>query len=171
MIGHRLMGLYLGYTGNMAQAREHYDQSLALYDAAQHRPLATRFGHDNRVAVLVYRSLALWCLGFPEGAVADAEHALKDARQIGLAHTLMFALFQTSLTHMHCGDYSAARAFADELLALADEKGTAFFKAAGLGIHGCVSAQTGKASDAVKTIASGIPEWRQSEQDCLCLCT
>jgi predicted ATPase len=160
MIGHRLMGVYLGYTGNIALAREHYDQSLALYDAAQHRPLATRFGHDNRVAVLVYRSLALWCLGFPEAAVADAEHALKDAREISLAHTLMFALFQASLTLLHCGDYSAARAFADELLALADEKGLALFKAAALCIHGCVSVQTGKASDAVKTITSVIPKWK-----------
>ena len=133
MVGHRLMGLYLAYTGNMAQAREHYDQSLALYDAAQHRPLATRFGHDTRVAVLVYRSLALWCLGFPEAAVADTEHALKDAREIGQAHTLMFALFQTSLTRMHCGDYSAASAFADELLAWEMRKASALFKAGGLG--------------------------------------
>jgi predicted ATPase len=29
MIGHRLMGVYLGYTGNIAQARAHYDQSRA----------------------------------------------------------------------------------------------------------------------------------------------
>jgi tetratricopeptide (TPR) repeat protein len=156
MIAHRLMGLYLGYTGNMAEARGHYDQSLALYDAAQHRSLVTRFGHDNGVPVLVYRSLALWCLGFPDAAIADTEHALMDTRQIGLTHTLMFVLFQTSLTRIHCGDYSAASALADELLALADEKGIAFFKAAGLGIRGCVSAQTGKALDAVKTLASVI---------------
>jgi hypothetical protein len=84
MIGHRLMGLQLGYTGNIAEARTHYDRSLALYDAIEHRPLATRFGHDTRVAVLVYRSLILWCLGYPEAAVADAEHALHDAREIGL---------------------------------------------------------------------------------------
>ena len=34
----------------------------------------------------------------------------------------MFALYQTSLTLMHCGDCSAASAFGDELLTLADEK-------------------------------------------------
>jgi predicted ATPase len=99
----------------------------------------------------------LWCLGFPDAAVADTEQAIKDAREIGLAHTLMFALFHTSLTRMHCRDYSAASAFADELLAWADEKGTAVFKYGWQVIHGCVSAQTGKASDAVKTITSVIP--------------
>jgi hypothetical protein len=59
---------------------------------------------------------------------------------------------------MHCGDCSAASAFADELLTLADEKGTAFFKLGWRIIHGCVSARSGKASEAVKTI-SGIPAW------------
>jgi class 3 adenylate cyclase/predicted ATPase len=160
MVGHRLMGLYLAYTGNMIKAREHYDQSLALYDPAQHRPLATRFGHDTRVAVLVYRSLVLWCLGFPEAAIADTEDGLKDAREMGLAHTMLFALFQTSLTRMHCGDYSAASTFADELRRLADEKDIAIFKAGGVIIHGWISAQSGKASDAIKAITSGIPVWK-----------
>jgi hypothetical protein len=31
-------------------------------------------------------------LGYPEAALADAEHALKDAREIGQAATLMYAL-------------------------------------------------------------------------------
>ena len=37
--------------------------------------------------------MALWMLGYPEAALADAEHALKDAREIGQAATLMYALF------------------------------------------------------------------------------
>ena len=35
---------------------------------------------------------ALWMLGYPEAALADAEQALKDAREIGQAATLMYAL-------------------------------------------------------------------------------
>ena len=79
------------------KAERIYDQALALYDPAEHRPLATRFGQDVRVAILSYRSLALWLLGYPEAALADAEQALKDAREIGQAATLMFALSYTSL--------------------------------------------------------------------------
>ena len=44
------------------------------------------------VAILAYRSLALWLLGYPEAALADADDALKDAREIGQAATLMYAL-------------------------------------------------------------------------------
>ena len=42
--------------------------------------------------ILSYRSWALWLLGYPEAALADAEQALRDAREIGQAATLMFAL-------------------------------------------------------------------------------
>ena len=92
MIGHRLMGTSLLFTGDIAEGRAHFDQAIALYDPAEHRPLATRFGQDVRVAILCYRSLALWLLGYPEAALADADHALKDAREIGQAATLMYAL-------------------------------------------------------------------------------
>ena len=100
MIGHRLMGTSLLLTGDIAEGRAHFDQAIALYDPAEHRPLATRFGQDVRVAILSYRSLALWLLGYPEAALADADHALKDAREIGQAATLMYALAITSLTHI-----------------------------------------------------------------------
>jgi hypothetical protein len=50
MIGHRLMGMSALHTGEFAQARVHYDRGVALYDPAEHRPLATRFGQDVRVA-------------------------------------------------------------------------------------------------------------------------
>ena len=85
------------------QGRIHYDQAIALYDPAEHRPLATRFGQDVGVAILSYRSVALWLLGYPEAALADAERAVKDAREIGHAATLMYALSHAQLTHILLG--------------------------------------------------------------------
>ena len=43
MIGHRLVGSSLQYTGNLTESRTHYDQAIALYDPGEHRQLATRF--------------------------------------------------------------------------------------------------------------------------------
>ena len=34
MIGHRLMGNFLVYTGGIAESRAHYDQATVLYDPA-----------------------------------------------------------------------------------------------------------------------------------------
>jgi hypothetical protein len=61
MVGHRLVGASLLYTGDIAAGLEHFDQAIALYDPAEHRSLATRFGEDVGVA-LFGRSLAFWAM-------------------------------------------------------------------------------------------------------------
>src|SRR6516165_7037611 len=83
VLGHRLMGLSLLHTGNIADGRGHLERAFTLYDYAEHRPLATRFGQDIGAAILCWRSLAFWLLGYPEAALADTEHALTVAREIG----------------------------------------------------------------------------------------
>jgi hypothetical protein len=140
----------------------HYDQTLALYDPAQHRPLATRFGQDIRMATLSYRSLALWMLGYPKAALADAHHALSDAREIGHAATLMYALIHSSTFHTFCGNYPAATEQSVEAVALAGEKGAVVWKAAGTWTQGYLFTLTGRASDAVQTITSGLAAWRST---------
>ena len=161
IVGHRLIGTSLMCTGDVAESRAHYDQAVALYDPAEHRPLATRFSVDSRVSVLSYRSWALWLLGYPEAALADADRAISDAREIGQAATLMYALSHT-FTYFECGNYAKAEAVLDELVALADEKGSLFWKAAGMTNRGCVLALTGKAADAVHKITSGITASRST---------
>jgi predicted ATPase len=162
MIGHRNMGTTLAFTGDLAGARAHYDQSLGLYDPAEHRPLAARFGQDTRVMVLCRRALTLWMLGYPEKAVADTHHALKDAREISQAGTLMFALDNASTLHILCGNYTTANALVDKLVVLADEKGAFFWKADGMIQQGCILALTGKAGNAVQMLTSGITAWRST---------
>jgi class 3 adenylate cyclase/predicted ATPase len=162
MIGHRLMGHSLLFTGDIAEGREHLDRAIALYDPMKDRPLATRFGQDARVSMLTFRSLALWLLGYPEAALADSDRALKDARQIGQAATLMYALALASVIHIYCGNYAAVTAQAQELIALAEEKGAFRWKARGMMNQGCVFALTGKASDAVQLITSVIAAYRST---------
>jgi predicted ATPase len=52
-----------------------------------------------------------------------AYHALKDARAIGQAATLLYVLNFIPLTHFHCRNYAAANAQLEEGAALAEEKG------------------------------------------------
>jgi class 3 adenylate cyclase/predicted ATPase len=163
MIGHRLMGTSLLVTGGIAESRAHFDQAIALYDPVAHRPLAARFSQDHRVSVLPYRAFALWALGYPEAALADAERAISDARAIGQAATLMYALVNTSFyIHLICGNYAIANMHLDELVALADEKGALLWKAIGMAQRGCVMALTGKTSDAVHVLTSGITASRST---------
>jgi predicted ATPase len=156
MIGHRITGLTHVFMGEFAEAQAHYNQSLALYNPVEQRLLAMRFGQDHQVTVLCWRALASWVLGHPEEAVADTHRALEYAREFGQAATLMLALGVTNLTHILCGNYAAANAQANELIALADEKGAFLWKAWGMSDQGSLLALTGKPADAVQTITSGI---------------
>jgi predicted ATPase len=162
LIGHRLMGNSFLFTGNIADGRRHYDQAIALYDPAKHRALATRFGQDFRVAILSYRSSALWLLGYPDAALADVDRGSCDAREMGQTTNLLFALNNTSIINMFRGDYAAAKEQAEELAALADEKNAPQWRATGTLLCGCLLVLTGKASDAVKEIASGLSEYRST---------
>jgi class 3 adenylate cyclase/predicted ATPase len=162
MLGHRLMGTSLLCTGNVVDGREHYDHAIKLYDPAQHRSLAMRFGQDARVASLSYRSLALWVLGYPEAAVADTDQAINEAREIGQAATLMYALNVACLTLVQCGKYEIVTKNIDEMLALAEEKAAPFWKAYGMTIRGCTFAVCGDAADAVKAITAGLAEWHST---------
>jgi predicted ATPase len=158
--GHRAMSVALVLTGNFSEAVVHADQALALYDPVEHRPLATRFVLDSRVSALYWRSLALWALGYPEAALAGTEQALGEARETGNPASLMHAMTFTCVTQLISGNYAIAMAQSDELIALAEEKGSATWKPIGMERRAGVLALTGKASDAVSIFSSAIPDVR-----------
>src|SRR5262249_707771 len=139
-----------------------YDEAVTLYAATEHRPLAARFGQDVRVAVLCFRSWALWLLGYPDAALADADQALLDAREIGHAATLMFALALTPQAHFLSANYVTASASNDKLLALANEKNARYWKAVGTVLKGNLSAVTGRTLDAIQGITSGLSAFRST---------
>ncbi len=160
MVGHRLMGISLLFTGEIAAGRAHLDQSIALYDPAEHRPMATRFGVDSKVSILSYRSFALWSLGYPEAALTDADDAIRNAREMGQAAALMYALGHRPATYALCRNFAAAVADAQEHVVLAEEMSSPFWKASGMMNEGSVLALTGRASDATEMLISGISAWR-----------
>ena len=105
--------------------------------------------------------MALWSLGYPDAALADANLAVREAREIGQASTLMAALAVPSITHILCGKYADATSLLDEAVALADEKGSLFWKAH-VATKGCALTLTGEFLDAVRMIKSGTAAWRST---------
>jgi class 3 adenylate cyclase/predicted ATPase len=148
----------LSLMGDLVEGKEHYDRAVAIYDPGEHRSFTTRSGRDVRVTLLSYRSHCVWQLGYPAGALNDAERAVKDARETGHPATLVYALSRAASTNAWCGDYAAAHAQVDEFIAFADEKG----KALGTTQRGRIFSLTGKASDAVRAINSGIASLRST---------
>jgi class 3 adenylate cyclase/predicted ATPase len=162
MIGQRLMGVSNAYSGQLRQGQEYLDRAIALYDPVRHRQLAMRFGQDAKVTALTHRSYSRWMLGYPDSALADADQAVKEAREIGHAATLMLALAFAQFSYIACGKYARANSNLDELAALAGEKGALFWKALGQAYRGCIMALTGQSSEAAQLIDSGIAGYRST---------
>ena len=93
MIGHRLMGTVADVTGEIAEGRAHLRSRDRALRSCRASSAGDAFWPRRRCGNLVLSVVGLWLLGYPEAALADAEHALKDAREIGHAATLMYACY------------------------------------------------------------------------------
>jgi predicted ATPase len=144
MMGHRVMGISLLRMGDFAKSQAHLDRAIALCGPTEHRSLLSR------------RSMTRWYLGYPEAALIDANQALKNARKRGHSVSLLQVLVDTASLFILCGNYKKADLQADELIALADEKGALTWKIGGMFVRGRILGLTGRASDAVQMITAAL---------------
>jgi predicted ATPase len=108
----------------------------------------------------LYRSLALWALGYPEAGLTGTEQALNEARETGYVADLISVINTTCLTQLISGNYAIAKAQSEEVIALAEEKGSGYWKTAGMLRRASLLAVTGKTSDAVGIFTTVIPAYR-----------
>ena len=101
-------------------------------------------------------------LGYPDAALADAERALKAAREIGHAATLLYALSFVPTIYVECGNYATAKAVADEGCKLASEKSALFWGAQGMLNQGSILLLTGQTTEAVQMLTDGLADSRQA---------
>jgi predicted ATPase len=97
-----------------------------------------------------------------EAALTDVDRALREAREVDQATALMSAPYHTSFTLILRGSFATAPTQLNELVALAEEKNAPQWKGDGVVQQGCVLALTGKASDAVQMITSGLTASRST---------
>ena len=159
-IGHRIIASSLLVAGDIAKAREHFDSASTLYKPDEHRPLVARIGHDLGVMTQCNRAIDLWLLGYPAAARADIDDAVHDARAFKHAATLMYALTYNSIVNALRRD--VAKVQADELAALANEKGALFWKASAGLVKSWLFVLTGRASDAITSFTPAIAMFRST---------
>jgi predicted ATPase len=154
-----LLGASSLILGQFDAARDHLDRALALYAPEQHRPLTGQFVHDIGAMVLANRSWVLWLLGYPAMAQSDIEALLRNARDLGQAATLMFALFHVAIPEILFGKFAAAEAHAQELITIAEEKGAMLWRAFGVLFHGWTLSLASGDPEAAEIISTGFGDW------------
>ncbi len=154
-MGHNLLGTSLLFIGDPSEGRRHLTEGAGLYNRKEHLYLAPRVGQDLGVSSFAYRAWANWLLGYPDTALAEAEQAVREARATGHAGSLMSALGAAALTFNLRQEHEVAEARAHELIDLADQKGTLFWKVSGRGALGRSLSLMGRHSEALPILTAG----------------
>ena len=137
------------------KAESHFDRAIALYDPAEHRPLATRFSADSASGNLVLSVAGpVGCLAIrrPRSRTPTRRSGMR-ARSAKLPR-LMYALWHASC-HSNPNAEIMRAASAQLPMKLSHwrtKKDRVQWKALGTSNRGCVLALTGEASDAVQMI-------------------
>jgi predicted ATPase len=154
--GHRAVGLPSLCLADLTVARGEFEQSIALYDPAQHRSLAYLFGHDQGVASLLNLGLALWLLGYPEQAIRRSEEAIELVRPIRHVNSQAYALYFSAMNYQFRRDPQRARERAEAAIALSAEQELAQWSAWSMPIGGWAMAAHGQTGEGIARIREGL---------------
>jgi len=120
---HYALAVPLHFLGDFVSAREHLEQTIALYDPWRHPDHAVRYGLDPGVAARSLVAWLLWELGYPDRALKKTRAALSMARESSHPFTLAYALLLSSTILLWRRDSRAVIELTDDLIPLCREQG------------------------------------------------
>ena len=98
-----LLACNLFHQGSFARSLEHAERGVALFERGRqpgdYSTFPATLGDNAGVSCHDWAGLALWFLGFPDQALARAEHALEISNDPGRAHSRATARAQLSIVH------------------------------------------------------------------------
>jgi predicted ATPase len=144
------------YLGEIASARTHLEQGIALYDPQQHRSHAFRSGQDSGVACLAHASLALWMLGYPDQALMKNHQALTLAQELSHPFSLAWAQCFDAWCYQHRREEQTVLKQAEMVIAFSSEQGFAIWRAMGTILQGWALAAQGRQGDGLGQIRQGL---------------
>jgi len=160
VLGHRLSASICFHLGEFLASRAHVEQALALLDPG-HRPFYMSFHIPYPlINLLGYRSIGLFCLGYFDQARLECEAAVEEGRKSGHAFSLTAALSGACQVDWGIRSREELLARADALIALSDEHGFPFHRAAGTIYRGWALAGSGQTGQGIALLEAGVAACR-----------
>jgi predicted ATPase len=153
--GRRLMSV-----GKFAASRSHLEQVGALYNPISHGSLVQPAGVHPQVVSLGFLSFVLFCLGFPDQALAQGSAAIAQARRLAHPPSLALTLGCGNRLLSLVGDVAVLGEWAHELVAMATERGFPYWRAQGTIFAGWLKVKTGEVVEGISLLRSGSTAFR-----------
>jgi predicted ATPase len=157
---HNIIGQLRRYSGDLAAARRHFEEGLALYDPERDRAKAGRLGLDSGMACHAWLGQVLWQQGFPDAALRHSEDAIAAARAASHPLSEAWALSFAAMLHQWRGEVTLCLERAEAAVALATEQVIRHYGAHGDVFSGWALVKQGRAEEGFARLRAGIDTHR-----------
>jgi predicted ATPase len=155
VMGHYSSGRNLMWVGSFASSRSHLEAVLALYDPTSHHSLVRQTGIHPQLAAQAALGFVLFCLGFPDQALAQSNKAIAEARRLPHPPTLAMSLSMDAHRLSIIGDDIGLEQRVDGLVAVATDQGFPFYRAMGAIYRGWVEAKNADVTEGLSLLRAG----------------
>ncbi len=155
VLGHASAGRTLMYLGRFGAARSHLEEVLALYDPISHAALLQQSASHPRLSAMGQSGIALFCLGFPDQALAHSNAAIAEAVTLAHAPSLAASLAMGARLLALGGDHAALDQCAGQLIAVAGSQGFPLYQALGTIYRGWGKVMSGDVAEGMALLRSG----------------
>ena len=153
---HAVVGICLYFMGELAPARAHLEQGIALYDPEQHRSHAFQYGFEPGVLCRFFMAKTLRLLGYPDQALQRSQEALTMAKELAHPQSLAFALYASAVVHHSRREWQLIKERAEAEIALSTDQGFPLWLAWGTIFGGRVLAEQGQAEEGIAQMRQGV---------------
>jgi len=156
MVSLACLGYIWFWLGEFERALDYQEKSLALYDPERRSAYTALTPDDPHTTVQIYFSRTLLCLGYADRAAVKRDESIAEARPH--AHTLGFVLAHSCLCEWGLQTEILSRA--EEVVALAIERGFPVWLASGTMFRGWSLAALGRQAEGIALLHQGLTVWR-----------
>ena len=153
---HLVLGFGHLYLGDLAVARLHLEEGLALYVPERDRAKAARYGYDSCMAHHSWLGFVLWYQGLPDQALHHEEKAVAAARAASHPLSEAWALSYAAFVHHLRGEVTRCLERAQATLTLATQQMLPHFTAQALAPFGWALVKGGQAEEGLAQLRSAI---------------
>jgi class 3 adenylate cyclase/predicted ATPase len=153
---HNSIGAISYFLGDLALAREHCEQGIALYDHRQHASHAFLYGQDPGVTCRTYEAGALLQLGYPDQALKVSNDGLTLARELGHPMSMVLALSSVARLHHLRGEAQTTQELAEAMISLSSEHGMHDWLTGGTIQRGQALAEQGREEEGIVQMREGL---------------
>ncbi len=160
VMGHLSSGRTLMFAGRLASSRSYLEAALALYDPISHGSLVPQIESYPQVRSQAFLGIVLFCLGFPDQALAQSSSAIAEARRLAHPPSLAWSLAVGAVLLSLVGENSALDEPAGQLVEVATEQGFPFYRALATISRGWVTVRNGDVTEGMSLLRSGSAAFR-----------